>query len=72
MDTLGPSISELIQFCDGTLSLKSTIKIGMQMLRRLQDLHERNLVHSDIKPQNFTVGLKNKTNMVHLIDFGIS
>jgi serine/threonine protein kinase len=35
-------------------------------------LHEKFLLHRDIKPDNFLFGLGNTTNKLHLIDFGIS
>ena len=50
MQQLGPSLSHLISFCDNKISIKTTLMIARQVLNRLQDLHKRNIVHSDIKP----------------------
>jgi len=38
------------------------------MLRALQNLHEINLVHLDVKPDNFRISEDNK---VYIFDFGL-
>lgn len=65
-------MSDLTQFCGGRLSLKTTLMFGLQMVQRMRELHARRVVHLDIKPQNITIGLYEKTNLFHLIDFGLS
>lgn len=46
--------------------------IGIQMIRLIQKLHDMHLIHRDIKPSNFLFGTGNKTNIIHLIDFGFT
>ncbi len=41
-------------------------------LRRLQYVHSRNFIHCDLKPSNIIIGVGNQTNLVYLIDFGLS
>ena len=72
MEPLGPSLSDLMQFCGGRLSIKTMLMVGKQLLKRLQDLHAQNIVHLDIKPQNTVIGLNDRTSEINLIDFGIS
>jgi len=51
-------------------SLKTTLQIGIQILKILKILHEKGLVHRDIKPENFLIGLGNKDTQIYIIDFG--
>lgn len=35
-------------------------------------LHKNHYIHRDLKPENFVIGLGEKENIIHLIDFGLS
>lgn len=54
------------------LSLKSVIKIGLQMINIIKIFHNLGLIHRDIKPDNFMTGFNDNNNIIHLIDFGFS
>ena len=41
------------------------------MITRLEYMHENNMLHNDIKPDNFLFGLGKKSHMIHIIDFGL-
>ena len=72
MDFLGPSISDLYQLCEKKFSLETILMIGIQMLNRIEFIHEKGFIHRDIKPENFVIGINEKTNIIHIIDFGLS
>lgn len=42
------------------------------MLTILENVHKRNILHRDIKPENVLVGRDNESNILYLVDFGIS
>lgn len=64
---LGDSL-EVIKQRKGRFSLQLTLKIGIQILEILSGIHERGLVHRDIKPDNFLLGVQDSS--IYLIDFG--
>ena len=35
-------------------------------------MHSKNLIHRDIKPDNFLMGLGNRSDQVNVIDFGLA
>ena len=52
-----------------SLLLSEIKSIGVQMVKRIHLLHEKSLLHRDIKPDNFVFDQSN--TMVYLIDFGL-
>ena len=38
----------------------------------IHDTSQRFLIHRDIKPDNFLMGMKKRSGIVHLVDFGLS
>ena len=71
MDLMGPNLQELNKVCGFTFSLKTTLMLANQMLQRLDWLHQMCVIHKDIKPQNFVMGLGAKSKTLHAIDFGL-
>ena len=51
--------------------LKTICMIALQILDRLEFIHSKNIIHRDIKPNNFLIGRKDP-EIIYLIDFGIS
>lgn len=71
-ELLGPDLEKLFLYCRERFGLKTVLLVALQALARLEDLHERNFVHRDVKPENLVLGLGQKSELIHLIDYSIS
>ena len=72
MELLGKSLEELFQEQEKKFTLKTVCMVGIQMLDRLEFMHNKNIIHRDIKPDNFVMGLEDKSHIVYILDFGLS
>jgi serine/threonine protein kinase len=69
LDLLGDSLESLLKK-NGSFSLKLVLQIGFHVLSLIKMLHESGFIHRDIKPDNFLLGLGEKSRQTHVIDFG--
>lgn len=72
LDLFGPSLEDLFWFCNQRFSLKTVLMLAIQMLIRIEHVHARNLIHRDVKPGIFLIGLGKKSNQLQVIDFGLA
>lgn len=69
---LGKNISELRRRrLTKKFSLSTTIRVGRQIFQSLKDVHDKRLIHRDVKPANFAIGRTNKKK-IYVFDFGLS
>jgi serine/threonine protein kinase len=69
INLLGESL-ETVKNKHQTLSLNLVLKIGIQIILLLENIHGMGLIHRDVKPDNFLFGRNNDKNRIHIIDFG--
>jgi serine/threonine protein kinase len=72
MDLLGKSLEDLFNDCNRKLSLKTVLMIAQQMIKRIEYIHARRIIHRDIKPDNFAIGKGKNAHRVFIIDFGLA
>ena len=74
MEKLGPNLAELRRQCPHQLfDIYTTLYTGISCLEALRGVHELGLVHRDVKPSNFVVGLgPERSRVCYLIDFGLA
>ncbi|TKR61319.1 hypothetical protein L596_028440 [Steinernema carpocapsae] len=74
MKLLGPSISHLRKRCPQLkFTLSTSVRLTIQMINALKDLHDSGFVHRDVKPGNFVLGgsVSNR-NTLFVLDFGLA
>ena len=72
MEFLGPSLGDLFQLKERNFGMETVLMLTIQILTRIEYIHEKGFLHRDIKPENFVIGLNDKSNLVYLIDYGLS
>ena len=71
MELMGKSLEDIFN-AKNKFSVKTTAMLGYQMLNVLQFIHDRHIIHRDIKPDNFVMGCEEKNAILYLLDFGLA
>jgi casein kinase I family protein HRR25 len=69
LNLLGESLQSIKN--DSIFSLSRVLQIGIQVIILLKTIHDKGLVHRDIKPDNFLLGLNSERKRIYIIDFGL-
>ena len=72
MNFLGPSLEDLFEFCSRKFNLKTIAMMGIQLIDRIEYVHNQGIIHRDIKPENFLIGIGNDKSKIYIVDFGLS
>jgi len=68
----GEELADIIK-AEGPLAIPRMVRLLDQALQGLQAAHEANIVHRDIKPQNFRIAKRaDGSEQLKLVDFGIA
>ncbi|CAD5223401.1 unnamed protein product [Bursaphelenchus okinawaensis] len=73
MSLLGKELSELRRryYPDRKMGPVASLRVGVQALQAIRDLHSVGFVHRDVKPTNFACGHANR-HIIYMFDYGLS
>lgn len=72
MDLLGNSLEYYMNYLKKPFSLGTTLKIIIQVLNIIKQIHQKGVILRYIKPANIVMGKGINKDNVYLIDFGLS
>lgn len=73
MTLLGPNLSELRKKQIGQkFSISTVLRLGVQIIKVIQSMHNCGFLHRDLKPSNFAMGTGENARTCFLLDFGLS
>ena len=70
-DLFKSSLTRKLRDRNKSLSLGCALNISLQLLDRLESIHNSCYIHRDIKPSNLMFGRHTKSKKLYLIDFGL-
>jgi len=72
MELLGKSIENLLKHSEKMkFSVKTVALLGLELIPIMKFIHDRHIIHRDIKPDNFAIGYDDPCQ-IYILDFGLS
>ena len=71
MQLLDKSLDDIL-FKLKSFSIKTTAMLGHQMINILKYIHDKHIIHRDVKPDNFVMGRKEHNGTLYIVDFGLA
>jgi serine/threonine protein kinase len=73
MELMGKSLEDLFESMPTKkMSIRCVCNLGYQMVEILEFIHNKHIIHRDIKPDNFVMGKGIKSKNLYLLDFGLA
>ena len=61
-----------MEYVGGQFTLATTLKVCVQVLEIIKEIHDRGVVLRYLKPGNMVIGKKDNKDYIYLIDFEIA
>ena len=72
MQLLGKNLNNLLNKTqERRLSIKTICMLGIEMIKILQYIHDKHIIHRDMKPDNFSMDYETE-KILYLLDFGLA
>ena len=71
MQLMDKSLEDILRIRK-TFSIKTTCMVGFQLIGVLHFIHDKNIIHRDVKPDNCVMGSAELNENLYLIDFGLA
>ena len=73
MEPLGPSVRDLKKSLPtDRFSTTTSLWVCSKMLESIEFMHSLDMVHADVKPSNFCIGVGMRSRQMFVIDFGVA
>ena len=72
IELLGYSLKWLLEYVGGKFTLATTLKISLQVLDIIKEIHKKGVVLRYLKPGNMVIGRGENKDYIYLIDFELA
>jgi serine/threonine protein kinase len=70
MELLSHSLDYLFEKTNNFFKINTVLKLGIDIINIIKDIHDCGYIHRDVKPDNFMIGRDKKS--LYIMDFGLS